>query len=108
MSYETGAERAKAMEATWNSLNDKIDAQRHREVSERLAEYFPRVALTSRETEVLGLVADGLGNKEIAERLGIASGTVKIHIQNILDKLGAVDRTQAVTIAIQRGVLHIQ
>jgi DNA-binding NarL/FixJ family response regulator len=78
------------------------------EVSQRLAEYFPRVALTSRETEVLGLVADGLGNKEIAERLGVAAGTIKIHIQNILEKLGALDRTQAVTIALQRGVLHLR
>lgn len=78
------------------------------EVSERLAEYFPKIVLTSRETEVLSLVADGLGNKEIAGRLGVASGTIKIHVQNILEKLGASDRTQAVTIAIQRGVLHVR
>src|SRR5262249_11658205 len=64
------------------------------EVVERLAEHFPEAALTPRETEILTLVADGLGNKEIAERLGRASGTVKIHIENILDKLGAADRTQ--------------
>ena len=76
------------------------------EVAERLAEHFPKAALTPRETEVLALVADGLGNKEIAERLGIASGTIKIHVQNILDKLGASDRTQAVTIALHRGILH--
>jgi DNA-binding NarL/FixJ family response regulator len=78
-----------------------------REVAARLAEYFPRMALTRRETEVIALVADGLGNREIAQRLGTASGTVKIHVQNILDKLGAADRTHAVTIAIQRGVLHL-
>jgi|SRR5436309_1984415 len=77
------------------------------EVAERLAEHFPKAALTPRETEVLALVADGLGNKEIAERLGIASGTIKIHVQNILDKLGASDRTQAVTIALHRGILHL-
>jgi DNA-binding NarL/FixJ family response regulator len=76
-------------------------------VAERLSEYFPQVALTRRETEVLTLVADGLGNREIAERLGRSSGTVKIHVENILDKLGAADRTQAVTIAIQRGILHL-
>jgi DNA-binding NarL/FixJ family response regulator len=76
-------------------------------VAERLSEYFPQVALTPRETEVLALVADGLGNREIAERLGRSSGTVKIHVENILDKLGAADRTQAVTIAIQRGILHL-
>jgi two-component system, NarL family, response regulator len=76
-------------------------------VAERLTEYFPKFVLTPRETEVLALVADGLANREIAARLGTASGTVKIHVQNILDKLGAADRTQAVTIAIQRGILHL-
>ncbi len=76
-------------------------------VAERLSEFFPKFALTSRETEVLALVADGLANREIAARIGTASGTVKIHVQNILDKLGASDRTQAVTIAIQRGILHL-
>jgi two-component system, NarL family, response regulator len=76
-------------------------------VAQRLGEYFPQMALTPRETEVLALVAGGLGNKEIADRLGTATGTIKIHIQNILEKLSAADRTQAVTIAIQRGILHL-
>jgi DNA-binding NarL/FixJ family response regulator len=76
------------------------------EVSERLSEYFPQ-ALTPREVEVLSFVARGLANKEIAEKLGTAGGTVKMHIQNILGKLGASDRTHAVTIAIQRGILHL-
>jgi DNA-binding NarL/FixJ family response regulator len=78
------------------------------EVAERLTEYFPQVALTPREVEVLGFVARGLANKEIAEKLGTASGTIKMHIQNILEKLGAADRTHAVTIAIQRGILHLE
>lgn len=78
------------------------------EVAERLSEYFPQVALTPREVEVLGFVARGLANKEIAEKLGTASGTIKMHIQNILEKLGAADRTHAVTIAIQRGILHLE
>ncbi|HSM79414.1 MAG TPA: response regulator transcription factor [Bryobacteraceae bacterium] len=77
------------------------------EVAERLSEYFPQIALTPREVEVLAFVARGLGNKEIAGHLGTASGTVKIHVQNILGKLGASDRTQAVTLAIQRGILHV-
>jgi DNA-binding NarL/FixJ family response regulator len=77
------------------------------EVAERLSEYFPQVALTPREVEVLGLVAKGMANKEIATRLGTASGTVKMHIQNILAKLGASDRTHAVTIAMERGILHL-
>ncbi len=78
-----------------------------RDVAARVAEHIPGTVLTSRETEVLRLVAAGLANREIAEQLGTASGTIKIHVQNILDKLGAADRTQAVTIAIQRGVLHL-
>jgi DNA-binding NarL/FixJ family response regulator len=77
------------------------------DVAERLSEYFPRVALTGRETEVLALVASGLGNKEIASRLGTASGTIKIHVQNVLEKLGASGRTHAVAIAIRRGILHL-
>ena len=77
------------------------------EVSERLSEHFPQIALTARETEVLTWVAEGLGNKEIADRLGTASGTVKNQIQTILGKLKASDRTQAVTIAIRRGILHV-
>ncbi len=78
------------------------------EVAQRLSEYFPQVALTPREVEVLGFVAQGMANKEIADKLGTASGTIKMHIQNILEKLGAADRTHAVTIAIQRGILHLE
>src|SRR5580692_12723842 len=77
------------------------------EVAERLSEYFPQVALTPREVEVLGCVAKGMANKEIATLLGTASGTVKMHVQNILEKLGASDRTHAVTIAMERGILHL-
>lgn len=77
------------------------------EVAERLSEYFPQVALTPREIEVLRYVARGLANKEIAHQLGTASGTVKMHVQNILAKLNASDRTHAVTIALERGILHL-
>ena len=77
------------------------------EVAERLSEYFPQVALTPREIEVLKYVAKGMANREIAHHLGIASGTVKMHVQNILAKLGASDRTHAVTIALERGILHL-
>jgi DNA-binding NarL/FixJ family response regulator len=77
------------------------------EVADRIAEYFPQIALTPREVEVLAFVAQGLANKEIAGRLGTASGTIKMHIQNILGKLGAADRTHAVTIAFQRGILRL-
>jgi DNA-binding NarL/FixJ family response regulator len=77
------------------------------EVAERLSEHFPQVALTPREVEVLQFVAQGYGNKEIGERLGTAAGTVKMHLQNILSKLGASDRTHAVTLAIRRGIIYI-
>ncbi len=78
------------------------------DAAQRLTEYFPEAALTPREVEVLTLVAQGLANKEIAARLGTASGTVKMHVQNILAKLEAADRTQAVTIALKRGIIHIR
>ncbi len=78
------------------------------EVTDRLTEYFPQAALTPREVEVLGLVADGLANKEIADRLGTASGTIKMHVQNILAKLNASDRTHAVTIGLQRGIIRLK
>ena len=77
------------------------------EVAERLSEHFPQVALTPREIEVLQYVAKGFGNKEIGVRLGTAAGTLKMHLQNILSKLGASDRTHAVTLAIRRGIIHI-
>jgi DNA-binding NarL/FixJ family response regulator len=77
------------------------------DVAQRFAEYFPQAALTPREVEVLTLVAQGLANKEIAGRIGTADGTVKMHVQNILAKLDATDRTHAVTIALKRGIIHL-
>ena len=77
------------------------------EVTQQLSDYFPEVALTPREVEVLAWAAHGLGNKEIGEKIGTAAGTVKAHIQNILSKLGAKDRTHAVTIGLQRGIIHL-
>jgi DNA-binding NarL/FixJ family response regulator len=77
------------------------------EVSQQLSDFFPEVALTPREAEVLLWVGRGLGNKEIGEKIGAAAGTVKAHVQNILGKLEAKDRTHAVTIALQRGIIHL-
>jgi DNA-binding NarL/FixJ family response regulator len=77
------------------------------EVAQRLSEYFPEAVLTQREIEVLTLVAQGLANKEIGSRLGTASGTIKMHVQNILAKLDAADRTEAVTTALRRGIIHL-
>jgi len=61
--------------------------------------------LTDRETEILRLIADGIGNAEIATRLSIALGTVKSHIRDVLIKLSAADRTQAAVIALRRGFI---
>jgi len=77
------------------------------EVSQQLNGFFPEVALTPREVEVLSLVARGFGNKEIGDVLGTAAGTVKMQLQSILSKLGAKDRTHAVTIALRRGIIHL-
>ena len=77
-------------------------------VASRLAEFTPRVELTAREQEVLQLVADGLRNKEIARVIGRSNETVKDHMQSILQKLGARDRTQAVTLALQRGIIRLR
>jgi two-component system, NarL family, response regulator len=63
--------------------------------------------LSKREVEVLELVARGLGNKQIAYALDITETTAKNHVQHILQKLGAQDRTQAATAAIQRGIIHL-
>jgi DNA-binding NarL/FixJ family response regulator len=77
------------------------------EVSEQLVGFFPEVALTPREVEVLTLVARGLGNREVGDLLGTAAGTVKAHVQSILSKLGAKDRTHAVTLGLRRGIIHL-
>ena len=74
----------------------------------KLAEHTPRVALTPRETEVLSLVANGLSNAEVATRIGRTEGTVKVHLKNILQKLGANDRTEAVTTALRRGFIRLE
>ncbi len=63
--------------------------------------------LTSRETHVLQLLAEGLSNKEIGSRLAISEKTVKVHVSHILGKLNVYDRTQAVISAHQRGLVHL-
>jgi DNA-binding NarL/FixJ family response regulator len=77
------------------------------EVAARLAEHLGEEDLTTRELEVLRLIRDGYRNKQIAGHLAIAETTVNFHIKNLVDKLGANDRTHAVTIAVRRGLLPI-
>jgi len=77
------------------------------EVAAEIAEHSTDNALTPREIDVLRLVAAGNANKEIGARLSLTEVTVKSHVQNILAKLGANDRTHAVTIALKRGIIDL-
>jgi len=76
-------------------------------IAARLAERIVGQELTVRELEVLRLVAAGNSNKQIAGILSISEPTVKGHVSNILTKMGVGDRTQAVTLAIQKGLIHL-
>jgi DNA-binding NarL/FixJ family response regulator len=77
-------------------------------IANRLAERMPRSELTARELEVLKLIVKGMSNKEIASALSITEGTVKIHVNNLLGKLGVSDRTKAATTALQRGIVYLE
>jgi DNA-binding NarL/FixJ family response regulator len=77
------------------------------EVAMRIAEHITDDPLTEREVEVLKLVMGGKRNREIGRRLFISEETVKAHMKHIIGKLGARDRTQAVTTALRRGVIHL-
>ena len=76
-------------------------------MSQALASRMPDSSLSNREREVLGLMATGKSNREIANNLGITEATVKCHVSVILGRLNASDRTQAVVIALQRGLIHL-
>ena len=77
------------------------------EIASQLLEHMSDEVLTEREIEVLKQVAEGNRNREIAERLFISEETVKVHIKHIMEKLGASDRTQAVSIGLRRGIIQI-
>jgi DNA-binding NarL/FixJ family response regulator len=76
-------------------------------VAQTLAEHMADEPISPRELEVLSLMAAGKRNKEIAGDLSIAEDTVKMHVRNILSKLQVSDRTEAVTIALRRGIIHL-
>src|SRR5437762_13124357 len=77
------------------------------EIAASLAEHLSDEALTEREIDVLRHVADGNRNRDIAERLFISEETVKVHMKHIMEKLGASDRTQAIAIAVRRGIIQL-
>jgi DNA-binding NarL/FixJ family response regulator len=77
------------------------------ELAARLADRMSRAHLSTRELDVLRLLVGGKRNREIASVLDITEGTVKLHVSSILGKLGVVDRTEAVTVALQRGIVQL-
>ena len=76
-------------------------------IGERLAATVHRPKLTDREMETMKFMVGGKTNKEIGALLGISEGTVKVHTRHILDKLGAGGRTEAIRIALERGIVHL-
>jgi DNA-binding NarL/FixJ family response regulator len=76
-------------------------------IAQRLVDHISDDAISEREAQVLKLVALGKRNKEIAGELSIAEDTVKMHVRNIFSKLNVSDRTEAVTVALRRGIIHI-
>ena len=77
------------------------------EIAAGLAEHLTDEALSEREAEVLRYAAEGNRNQDIAKKLFIAVETVKVHMKHVMEKLGANDRTQAVAIAVRRGIIHL-
>ena len=77
------------------------------EIVAQLAEHLSDEGLTAREVEVLREVAGGNRNRDIAERLFISEETVKVHVKHVMEKLGASDRTEAVAIALRRGIIQL-
>jgi two-component system NarL family response regulator len=92
------------------AIRKAAKGQRHipAEVAARLAERVTRSQLSSRELEVLRLLVAGRRNREIAGTLDITEGTVKLHVSSILGKLGVADRTEAVTRALQHGIVQLE
>lgn len=121
--FEGDIEIQRALEAGAYGYNlksappkDLVDAIRHvhsgkkrvaPDVAAKLAEHMSDEALTEREIDVLKHVYGGNRNRDIAERLFISQETVKVHLKHIMDKLGASDRTQAVAIAVRRGIIQL-
>jgi DNA-binding NarL/FixJ family response regulator len=97
-------------EELMRAIRKAAAGQRHipPEVAARLADRVSGSQLSTREIEVLRFLVSGRRNREIASALDIAEGTVKLHVSSILSKLGATDRTEAVTRALQRGIVQLE
>ncbi len=107
----TGPELIAAVIAAANDLTVLTQVQAQRRLPSRMSsqDSYDGVVepLTSRELQVLRMLANGLGNKEIAQHLRMSSHTAKFHVAQILAKLGAASRTEAVMIAIRHGLVPI-
>lgn len=92
------------------AIRKAAQGQRHipPDVAARLADRVGRSELSVRELDVLRLLVGGRRNRAIAAELAITEGTVKLHVSSILNKLGVTDRTEAVTVALQRGIVQLE
>jgi len=97
-------------EELMRAIRKAAAGQRHipAEVAARLADRVARSELSMREIEVLRLLVSGRRNREIGQMLDITEGTVKLHVSSILGKLGVADRTEAVSVALQRGIVQLE
>ncbi|MBY0493289.1 MAG: response regulator transcription factor [Cyanobacteria bacterium] len=77
------------------------------EVAMQLADYISEDALTTREIEIVRLLGGGHSNRDVADMLAISESTVKVHVRHVMEKLGAHDRTEAVVIALRRGIISL-
>jgi two-component system, NarL family, response regulator len=92
-----------------NTIRSIAEGQKqiNREIASKLLERLSKPNLTERELDVITLLVRGRSNREIAIQLGITEGTVKVHLNNLYTKLGVRDRAGATSVAIQRGIVHI-
>lgn len=107
MSYLTKDAGGDQLIAAVESASDGIRYM-PREALDRVAERVSAFELTTRESEVLVSIAYGRSNREIAQRLGIAEKTVRMHVSSVLAKMGVRDRTQATLYALQHGFVHLE
>jgi two-component system, NarL family, response regulator len=109
-----GAKGYLLKEVSWKELVAAIRAVHQGEqvipssIAARIAEHISSPGLTTREVEVLQLVARGMSNKDIASALAITERTVKVHLGNLFNKLQVNSRTEAVTAGLKRGIVHLE
>jgi DNA-binding NarL/FixJ family response regulator len=108
-SFETDEDIYRAVQDMIDAIRAVHSGKRHfsSQIAARLAERMMRTNLTSRELEVLKMLATGLTNKQIGCALDISDNTVRNHVNSIIEKLEVCDRTEAATTAIHRGIIEV-